>query len=163
MYADRTTAAMTEAIGETNRRREKQIAYNTAHGITPETIRRAILDINPASGNTDYYAVPRSGGAERPRAPASRAAPRPLDLNDQIEALRQQMFVAAENLRFEDAARLRDEIGRLTAVAGKNGAGAPASTRVPATGAGAPASVGPRSSSRSPARRGGAAASRRRR
>jgi len=163
MYADRTTAAMTEAIGETNRRREKQIAYNAAHGITPETIRRAILDINPASGNTDYYAVPRSGGAERPRAPASRAAPRPLDLNDQIEALRQQMFAAAENLRFEDAARLRDEIGRLTAVAGKNGAGAPASTRVPATGAGAPASVGPRSSSRSPARRGGAAAPRRRR
>ncbi len=163
MYADRTTAAMAEAIGETNRRREKQTAYNAAHGITPETIRRAILDINPASGNTDYYAVPRSGGAERPRSQAPRAAPRPLDLNDQIEALRQQMFVAAESLRFEDAARLRDEIHRLTAVAGKNGAGGPASTRVPAAVDGANASAGKRRSTRPPARGGGAAASRRRR
>ncbi len=163
MYADRMTAAMSEAIGETNRRREKQIAYNAAHGITPETIRRAILDINPASGNTDYYAVPRTSGAERPRASASRAAPRPLDLNDQIEALRQQMFVAAENLRFEDAARLRDEIGRLTAGAGRSETGGPASARVPASEIGAPASAGPRSSSRPPVRRGGAAATRRRR
>jgi excinuclease ABC subunit B len=117
MYADRRTAAMAEAIAETDRRREKQVEYNTAHGITPETIRRAILDINPASGNTDYYAVPRQT-ADRSRTPASRSAPRTRDVRDEIESLRQQMFVAAENLRFEDAARLRDEIAKLTAAAG---------------------------------------------
>jgi excinuclease ABC subunit B len=115
MYADRMTAAMQTAIGETNRRRSVQTAYNTEHGITPETIRRAILDMNPASGQTDYYAVPRvSPGTTPSHAPAKRT----VSVVDRVEALRQQMFTAAENLQFETAARLRDEIARLTAEAG---------------------------------------------
>jgi excinuclease ABC subunit B len=115
MYADRETAAMRTAIGETNRRRAVQIAYNAEHGITPETIRRAILDINPASGQRDYYSVARiPTGAARPIG----AAPQPVSIIDQIESLRQEMFTAAENLQFETAARLRDEIARLTAEAG---------------------------------------------
>ncbi|MBN2197391.1 MAG: excinuclease ABC subunit UvrB [Polyangiaceae bacterium] len=170
MYADRTTSAMGEAIAETNRRREKQIAYNAAHGITPETIRRAILDFNPASGTTDYYAVPRSAG-ERARPQTPRAVARVMDLGDQIEALRQQMFAAAENLRFEDATRLRDELAKLTAAAGRTGTANTPPAR--AAGLGSPVTGGAgnsteaagigRRSSRVPAKRGAGGPSRRRR
>ena len=89
--------------------------YNLDHGITPETIRRAILDINPASGTTDYYAVPR--GLARTTVVAPRrehaAADPAEELAERIESVRQQMFAAAENLEFETAARLRDDLRRL--------------------------------------------------
>jgi excinuclease ABC subunit B len=116
MYADKHTAAMEHAIGETNRRRNVQLEYNAKHGITPETIKRAILDINPASGQTDYYAVPRVQLGERKAGVKGKvaAAPEP-SLAEQIEALRQQMFAAAENLQFETAARIRDDLRRLQA------------------------------------------------
>src|SRR5690606_27195443 len=59
MYADRKTEAMAHAIAETERRRAIQLAYNANHGITPATVRRAIFDITPATGESDYYAVPK--------------------------------------------------------------------------------------------------------
>jgi excinuclease ABC subunit B len=112
MYGDRMTDAMKFAISETDRRRAIQQAYNLEHGITPETIKRAILDINPASGQSDYYAVPRGtrSGTETGKA-GSQASEE--ERFERIEALRQEMFAAAEGLDFERAARLRDELRRL--------------------------------------------------
>jgi excinuclease ABC subunit B len=107
MYADKMTDAMRHAISETDRRRAIQEQYNLKHGITPTTVRRAIFDINPASGEIDYYAVPK--GPSRLLQVADGAAPS-VDLLDE---LRQQMMAAAESLDFEKAARLRDEINRL--------------------------------------------------
>ena len=86
-------------------------AYNKEHGITPATVKKAILDLSPTSGTRDYYAVPK--GPAKPAAEAARAA---MDLVDQIDAIRQEMFAAAENLQFETAARLRDELKKLQAL-----------------------------------------------
>jgi excinuclease ABC subunit B len=123
MYADRETDAMKFAISETYRRRAIQIAYNTEHGITPATIKRAIFDMNPASGQTDYYAVPKSGAREKDGVTKE---PSEYEVLERIEAVRQEMFAAAESLQFETAARLRDELKRLQGLAGD---AIPASTR----------------------------------
>src|SRR5512146_2150169 len=110
MYADRITPAMKLAIDETERRRAIQKNYNTEHGITPETIKRAILEIGPASGTSDYYAVPKFKAGTKPQPVAAGSE---QDLAEQVELIRQQMFIAAENLEFETAARMRDELRRL--------------------------------------------------
>jgi excinuclease ABC subunit B len=115
MYADRVTDAMDQAIHETDRRRAIQIEYNRKHDITPETIRRAILDISPASGQSDYYAVPKHHTAPSSTRGKTRGPATALDLVDRIEEIRQQMFAAAESLQFETAAQLRDELKRLQA------------------------------------------------
>ena len=125
MYADRETDAMKFAISETYRRRAIQVAYNTEHGITPATIKRAIFDMNPASGTTDYYAVPKSGSREKGEGSAAKE-PSEFEVLERIEAVRQEMFAAAESLQFETAARLRDELKRLQGLAGD---AIPASTR----------------------------------
>jgi excinuclease ABC subunit B len=114
MYADKVTAAMKTAIDETNRRRTLQGAYNTEHGITPATIKRTILDINPASGTADYYPVQK----------VSRDDARAASQEDRIEALKLEMFAAAENLEFEKAARIRDELKSLERMTGTDGANA---------------------------------------
>ncbi|MFC6688303.1 excinuclease ABC subunit UvrB [Jhaorihella thermophila] len=108
MYADRVTGSMERAINETNRRRAKQMAYNEAHGITPETVRKNVEDVLAGlyEGDTDMARVtatvdkPLHGG----------------NLEAVLEGLRADMRKAAENLEFEEAARLRDEIKRLEAV-----------------------------------------------
>jgi excinuclease ABC subunit B len=116
MYADRITAAMQHAISETDRRRAIQREYNLVHGITPETVRRTILDIAPQNGQRDYYSVASSSydGSKKGRGKSEGEAS-PLE---RIEAVRQEMFLAAENLEFERAARLRDELRRLQEDAG---------------------------------------------
>jgi excinuclease ABC subunit B len=117
MYGDRVTNAMRQAIDETDRRRDVQRQYNLDHGITPETVTRAILDVVTQSGERDYYAVPKRSEADR----AAKGNGDGLDQNELMErmqALRQEMFLAAENLQFEKAARLRDELRKLQGDAG---------------------------------------------
>jgi excinuclease ABC subunit B len=107
MYADRITGSMERALGETNRRREKQVAYNTAHGITPQTIRKNVEDVLAGlwQGDTDMSRVTAKVGKMHG-----------ANLEAHLDGLRAAMRKAAENLEFEEAARLRDEVKRLEAV-----------------------------------------------
>jgi excinuclease ABC subunit B len=132
MYADKVTAAMKIAIDETNRRRAIQGAYNIEHGITPATIKRAIMDINPASGATDYYPVQKMTKEEIISASSE----------DRMEALKLEMFAAAENLEFEKAARIRDELKGLERMTGTDGGGSPRAASPPAPGKPAPRARG---------------------
>jgi excinuclease ABC subunit B len=107
MYADKESAAMRAAIGETDRRRAIQRQYNEEHGITPETIVKGISDI--AEFLQSESKVPRS---RRRRARDAAAMP-PAELEKTIVELEEEMLAAAEELRFEYAAKLRDEIRDL--------------------------------------------------
>ncbi|HUO74031.1 MAG TPA: excinuclease ABC subunit UvrB [Solirubrobacteraceae bacterium] len=107
MYADKETAAMRAALDETDRRREIQRAYNEQHGITPETIVKGISDI--AEFLQSESKVPRS--RRRRQRPAG-AMP-PAEIEKTIVELEEEMLAAAEDLRFEYAAKLRDEIRDL--------------------------------------------------
>jgi excinuclease ABC subunit B len=107
MYADRETAAMRAAIGETDRRREIQRAYNVEHGITPETIVKGISDI--AEFLQSESKVPRS----RRRRVRESDGMAPAEIERTIVELEEEMLAAAEELRFEYAAKLRDEIRDL--------------------------------------------------
>jgi excinuclease ABC subunit B len=108
MYADRITGSMERALRETERRREKQIAYNVEHGITPTTIRKNVEDVLSGlyKGDTDMARV--TAKIDKPLHGAN--------LETVLNGLRGDMRKAAENLEFEEAARLRDEIKRLEAV-----------------------------------------------
>jgi excinuclease ABC subunit B len=145
MYADRITDAMKLAMNETNRRRKLQQEYNEQHGITPATVKRAIMELSPASGQNDYYAVPKghahggkgaAGDRKRPERRTGETSAAPQDVAERLLELRQEMFAAAENLQFETAARLRDEIKKLQALSGGEAvvppSSPPASERRPA-------------------------------
>src|SRR3954470_24426769 len=145
MYADRITDAMKLAMSETIRRRKIQAEYNEKHGISPATVVRAIMEMSPSSGQTDYYAVPKGHGGKgggdrkRPERTAARTgetSASPQDIAERLLELRQEMFAAAENLQFETAARVRDEIRKLQAMNGGESvvppSAAPASERRPA-------------------------------
>jgi excinuclease ABC subunit B len=109
MYADKETQAMRAAIDETTRRRAIQGAYNERHGITPETIVKGISDI--AEFLQAESKVPRSRRGRRLREAASSMPP--AELEKTIVELEEEMLQAAEELRFEYAAKLRDEIRDL--------------------------------------------------
>ena len=108
MYADGITGSMERAIAETNRRREKQVAYNATHGITPETVRKNVTDVLEGLFPADTDQSRITARVDRPIVGANLAA--------HLDALRKAMLKAAENLEFEEAARLRDEVKRLEAV-----------------------------------------------
>jgi excinuclease ABC subunit B len=109
MYADKETAAMRAALGETDRRREIQRAYNVEHGITPETIVKGISDI--AEFLQGESKVPRSSRSRRRKRAAG--SMEPAEIERTIVELEEEMLAAAEDLRFEYAAKLRDEIRDL--------------------------------------------------
>ena len=104
LYADRITGSMERAMSETSRRREKQMAYNTEHGITPQTIRRQIGDIIAHVASGDQVTVPID--EDRPHMVGH-------NLRAYIEELEKKMRKAAADLEFEEAGRLRDEIRQL--------------------------------------------------
>ncbi len=108
MYADKESAAMKVAIEETDRRRAIQVAYNEEHGITPETITKGISDI--AEFLQSETKVPKS--RRRRQREAAGTMP-PAEIERKIVELEEEMLAAAEDLRFEYAARLRDEIRDL--------------------------------------------------
>jgi excinuclease ABC subunit B len=106
MYADKETDAMRAAMRETDRRREIQIAYNEEHGITPETVKKGISEMSELLAMED-------------RAPARRRRKRtarwdsPEELEKTIVSLEEEMLAAADDLRFEEAGRIRDELKEL--------------------------------------------------
>ena len=102
LYADVMTKSIEKAVGETNRRREKQEKYNEEHHITPQTIKREVSDVLSELCAKDYVDVTEKFDAKT-------AAKTKSD----IEKLKKKMLKAAENLEFEEAAKIRDEIKRL--------------------------------------------------
>ena len=113
LYADNVTGSMERAMAETNRRREKQEAYNAAHGITPESVRRGIADIMESVYERDHVLISTGGGL------AGIGDEDTATIGHNFEAviadLETRMREAAADLNFEEAARLRDELKRLRA------------------------------------------------
>jgi len=111
MYADRVTAAMRTAIDETERRRRLQMAYNEEHGIEPRSIVKAVTDIAQMSTQAT---VPAKGRRAGKAAAGKRATMSVTDLEKLVTDLEADMFAAADQLEFEYAAKLRDEIKELS-------------------------------------------------
>src|SRR5580658_4349838 len=109
LYADNMTGSMRRAIAETDRRRQKQVEYNVAHGVTPQSIVKPVADIMEGA----RVAGAASGRGERGGKPLTAADLKPEALVKEIKKLQAEMLKKARNLEFEEAAGLRDEIERL--------------------------------------------------
>ncbi|MEO1321104.1 MAG: helicase-related protein, partial [Pseudomonadota bacterium] len=110
LYADNMTDSMRRALEETGRRRDKQLAFNAEHGITPKTIRKAVADIMEAGSRPGGKG---KRGAQRGREDAAAIPDTPEAVLRKIKKLEQAMFKHARELEFEQAASVRDEIERL--------------------------------------------------
>ncbi|ABL01078.1 Excinuclease ABC subunit B [Pelobacter propionicus DSM 2379] len=108
MYADSITRSMQACIDETQRRREKQLAWNQEHGITPETVRKSMQTILGSIEEKDYY-TPKVSAAETPEE----YGVAPKDIPKLVKKLRKEMLGAAKQLDFEKAAELRDRVRTL--------------------------------------------------
>jgi excinuclease ABC subunit B len=117
LYADNITRSMQAAMDETARRREKQVTYNEEHGITPQSVVRRIADIMEGARSEGANSRGRGKSGRGRMAVAEEgaeyAALSSSEASNMIKKLEAQMYKHAENLEFEDAARLRDKIGRL--------------------------------------------------
>ncbi len=111
LYADRMTGSMDRAITETNRRREKQLAYNKAHDITPKTVEKKIADIMEGARDSARGKVSSTRAAAEEIARYRDASP--AELGRSIAELEKQMHRHAELLEFEEAAKVRDQVRRL--------------------------------------------------
>jgi len=108
MYADAITRSMQACIDETQRRREKQMAWNQEHGITPETVWKSMGNILGSIEEKDYYTPPANVAESSEEYGVS-----PKDIPKLIKKLRKEMLAAAKELEFEKAAELRDRVKKL--------------------------------------------------
>ena len=106
MYADRVTGSMERALGEMSRRREKQLAYNKLHKITPRTVQKKLASVLDSIYERDYVTVPKAAEAEEEYIAS-------VNIKKTIKDLRKQMKAAADTMEFEKAAELRDRIHAL--------------------------------------------------
>ncbi|MBP6597076.1 MAG: UvrB/UvrC motif-containing protein, partial [Arenimonas sp.] len=113
LYADRVTNSMKAAIDETDRRRQRQVEYNLEHGITPTSIVRAVLDVMEGARAEPEEAKGRGKGRKVAEEGTDYALMSPGQLAARLKQLETRMHKHAQDLEFEDAAKLRDEIHRL--------------------------------------------------
>jgi excinuclease ABC subunit B len=113
LYADRITNSMQKAIEETDRRRQKQVEYNAAHGITPQSVIRAVMDVMEGA-RVDPDSLKARGKQRRVAEEAAEyAALTPAQFASRVKALEQKMYKHARDLEFEEAAAVRDQLRRL--------------------------------------------------
>jgi excinuclease ABC subunit B len=114
LYADRVTNSMQRAIEETDRRRQKQVEYNAEHGITPQSIAKAVVDIMEGARTEPGMVKAGRGKGRKVAEPADEYRPLPpAELAAQVKALEEQMYRHARDLEFEQAAAVRDRIRRI--------------------------------------------------
>jgi excinuclease ABC subunit B len=109
LYADKVTGSMQRAMDETQRRREKQLAYNETHGIVPQTINKRIADVMEGARSS----APKRGkgaGKKGASAPPVVIPDNPKALGKLLAQMEKQMLDHAQNLEFEEAAQLRDQV-----------------------------------------------------
>lgn len=113
LYGDRITPSMARAIGETERRREKQKAFNERNGITPQGLNKAVADILDVGGRVSNKGRQKSKGRKVAESEASYQVHSPAEAEQKMRELEQQMYQHAQNLEFEEAAAIRDQLQAL--------------------------------------------------